>query len=59
MLNFEFLEKGLGIVSLTHFVYDLSKKKCFSCNTRLTDQISLPGCLYFLILANIRIAIVC
>ena len=26
MLNFEFLEKGLGIVSPPHFVYDFSRK---------------------------------
>ena len=26
MLNFEFLEKGLGIVSLPPFVYDFSRK---------------------------------
>ena len=26
MLNFEFLEKGLGIVSPPHFVYDFSSK---------------------------------
>ena len=26
MPNFEYLEKGLGIVSPTHFVYDFSKK---------------------------------
>ena len=26
MLNFGFLEKGLGIVSLPHFVYDFSRK---------------------------------
>ena len=25
MLNFDFLEKGLGIVSLLHFVYDFSE----------------------------------
>ena len=25
MLNFDFLEKGLGIVSLPHFVYDFKK----------------------------------
>ena len=30
MLNFDFLEKGLGIVSPPHFDYDLWKK-CFSC----------------------------
>ena len=26
MLNFEFLDKGLGIASPTHFVYDFSAK---------------------------------
>ena len=26
MLNFDFLEKGLEIVFLTHFVYDFSRK---------------------------------
>ena len=26
MLNFEFLDKGLGIVSPAHFVYDFSTK---------------------------------
>ena len=26
MLNFDFLEKGVGIVSLPHFVYDFSRK---------------------------------
>ena len=26
MLNFDFLDKGLGIVSLAHFVYDFSTK---------------------------------
>ena len=46
MLNFDFLEKGLGIVSLPHFVYDFSKK-CFSCYIVLTDQITLSDCLYF------------
>ena len=45
--QFWFLEKGLGIVSLTHFVYDFSRKM-FSCYTLYTDQISLPDCLYFL-----------
>ena len=25
--QFCFLEKGMGLVSLTHFVYDISKKK--------------------------------
>ena len=27
MLNFDFLDKGLGVVSLSHCVYDISKKK--------------------------------
>ena len=26
MLNFDFLEKGLGLASPTHFVYDFSRK---------------------------------
>ena len=47
MLNFDFLDKGLGIVSPAHFVYDFSTK-CSSCYILLSDQISLPGCLYFL-----------
>ena len=47
MLNFNFLKKGLGIVSPPHFVYDF-QEKCFSSFILLTDQISLPDCLYFL-----------
>ena len=47
MLNFDFLDKGLGTVSPAHFVYDFSKK-CSSCYILLTDQISFPGCLSFL-----------
>ena len=46
MLNFDFLDKGLGIVFPAHFVYE------FLINMFLMlysiDQISLPGCLYFL-----------
>ena len=43
MLNFNFSEKGLGLVSPPHFVYDFSRKmsKCLSCYILLTDQISL------------------
>ena len=48
MRNFDFLDKGLGIASLPHFVYDFSKKM-IPCYILLTDQISLSGCLYFLI----------
>ena len=47
MLNFDFLDKGLGTVSPAHFVYDFSKKM-FLMLYLLTDQISLSGCLYFL-----------
>ena len=39
MLDFHFLEKGVGIVSPLHFVYDFSKKKCYSCYILLADQI--------------------
>ena len=46
MLNFNFSEKGHGLVSLPHFVYDFSKKKSLSCHNLLTDQISLSDCLY-------------
>ena len=50
MLNFDFLEKSLGIVSSRHFVRDF-QEKYISCYILLTDQISLwveiasePGC---------------
>ena len=46
MLNFNFSEKGLGLVSPPNFVNDF--EKCFSCYILLTDQISLSDCLYFL-----------
>ena len=47
MLKFNFLDKGLGIVSSAHFAYDF-QQKCSLCYILLTAQISLPGCLYFL-----------
>ena len=47
MLNFGILDEGLGIVSLLLFVYDF-QQKCSSCYIVLNEQISLPGCLYFL-----------
>ena len=47
MLNFGLLEKGLGIVSPPYFVNDFLEKY-FSYYIQLTDQVSLPGCLYFL-----------
>ena len=49
MLNFNFLKKGLGIVSPSHFVYDsVVIHKCCLGYILLTDQISLPDCLCFL-----------
>ena len=51
MLNLN-LDKGLGIVSPAHFVYDFSTKMFLIPYIPhiilLTDQISLSGCLYFL-----------
>ena len=46
MLKFNFPEKGLGLVSPPYFVYDFLRKM-FSYYILLTDQISLPDCLYF------------
>ena len=57
MLNFDFLEKGLGIVFPKHFVYDF-QEKCFSCYIRLTDQnLNLWLPLLLEILGNMCIAI--
>ena len=44
MHNFNFPEKGLGLVSPPHFVYDFSRK-CFLCYILSTDQISLSDCI--------------
>ena len=45
MLNFDFLEKSLGVVSSPHFC---NNEKCFSCYFLLTEQISLSDCHYIL-----------
>ena len=52
MINFDFLEKGLEIVSPIYFVYDFSRK---------TDQISFIALLHLIleIFVNIYIAFVC
>ena len=42
MLNFNFSEKGLGLVSPPHLMYN------FSRYILLIDQISLSDCFYFL-----------
>ena len=48
MLNFNFLEKGLGIVSPLRFVYDVSNKIFLILyDIILTDQILLPDCFDF------------
>ena len=47
MLNFDFLEKGLRIVSPSHFVYDFLKKMFLKLYS-IIDQVSLPDCNYFL-----------
>ena len=48
MLNFNFLEKDLGIVSVINFAFDVSRKMFVMLNYILTDQISLSNCLYIL-----------
>ena len=48
MLNFNFSENSLGLVSPSHFVYDFSRKMFFIYYILLTDQISLSDCLNFL-----------
>ena len=46
MLNFDFLEKGLGLVSRRHFACDFTDfTKCFLCYILLTGQISLSDCI--------------
>ena len=46
MLNFNFPEKDLGLVSPPHFVYDFLRIM-LSCYIILTGQIALSGYLYF------------
>ena len=46
MLNFNFPEKGLGLVSPPH-LWTIFQEKFFSCYIPLTDQISLSDYLYF------------
>ena len=48
MLNFDFLEKGMEVVTPPHFVCNVSKKKCYLCYNLLTDQILLSDFIYFL-----------
>ena len=49
MVNFNYSEKGLGLVSPPRFVYDFYDFfKNVSCYIQLADQISLSDCFYFL-----------
>ena len=59
MLNFDFLDKGLGIVSPAHFVYDFSTKIFL-----MLYSINYPNFIAWFsllvgLLGNICIAIVC
>ena len=59
MLNFDFLDKGLGIVSPAHFVYDFSTKMFL-----MLYSINWPNFIVWLlllleILGNMCIALVC
>ena len=47
MLNFDFAEKGVGIVSPPYFEYDISRKMFLMLHS-ITDQISSGDCHYFL-----------
>ena len=46
MFNFDFSEKGPGIVSSPDLA-NYFLRKYFSCHILLTDQISLSDCVYF------------
>ena len=50
MLSFEFLKKGLGIVSPQHFVNYFSRKMflmLYSINWLITDVRRIPNCVIF------------
>ena len=59
MLNFDFLDKGVGIVSPAHFVYDFSTKMFLMLGSINSPSFvtSLP--LLLEILGNMCIVIVC
>ena len=46
--QFDFLEKGLGLVSPLHFVYDFLRKIFIIRYILLNDETLLSSCLYFL-----------
>ena len=47
MLSFDFLDKGIGLVSLSHFMYDFTRE-LFLMLDSINKQVSLRDCLYFL-----------
>ena len=59
MLNFDFLEKGLGIVSSPHFVNDFSRKMFFRLYSIDWPNVIVLLHLILEILGNMCIAIVC
>ena len=59
MLNFDFLEKGLGIVSLPHFVYDFSRKMFLVLYSINWPNFIVKLSLLLDILINMCIAVVC
>ena len=59
MRNLDFLEKGLGIVSLTHFVYDFSTKMVLMFYSINRPNLIVGFPLFLGILGNMCIAIVC
>ena len=59
MLNFDFIDKGLGIVSPPHFVYDFPTKMFFMLYSINGPNFIVWLPLLFEILGNMCIAIVC
>ena len=60
MLNLDFLEKGLALVSPTHFVYDFSRKIFLMLHSISSPNFVVRLPLLFEILGNITcIAIIC
>ena len=59
MLNFDFLEKGLGIVSPPNFVYDFSRKMFLKLYSNNCPVVIVWLSLLLQILVNMCVAIVC
>ena len=59
MLNFDFLEMGLGTVFSKHNILSMVfREKYFSFYILLTDQILLPECLFLLTYWSIWVLLV-